>query len=209
MHVLSHRGYWKQPEEKNTVSAFRHSFDRGFGTETDLRDMRRTIVVSHDPPDLDALPLEALLALYRDRGRDLPLALNVKADGLQVLLLPLLEKYEARNWFIFDMSVPDMLAWLRTTARVFTRQSEIEPSPALYEQAHGVWLDAFFGDWWDAAIVERHLTAGKQVCIVSADLHGRDPQAMWRKLAASGFARSPNLMLCTDRPEEALELFHE
>ena len=38
MEIISHRGYWKNVEEKNSSKAFKNSFDLNFGTETDLRD---------------------------------------------------------------------------------------------------------------------------------------------------------------------------
>lgn len=43
MQVLSHRGYWKHPNEKNLPIAFKRSFERGFGTETDLRDLQGSL----------------------------------------------------------------------------------------------------------------------------------------------------------------------
>src|SRR5207253_10360528 len=134
-------------------------------------------------------------------GKNLPLALNVKADGLQQLLPPLLARHTVTNWFVFDMSVPDALGWLRIGAPTFTRQSEVEPNPAYYEPAAGVWLDAFDGEWWDAGVIGRHLAVGKRVCVVSPELHGRDPRSAWDALVV--FRSDPRVMLCTDRPEDA------
>lgn len=39
MQILSHRGYWKSMEEKNSIIAFDRSFFSLYGLETDLRDM--------------------------------------------------------------------------------------------------------------------------------------------------------------------------
>lgn len=207
MIVLSHRGYWQAPEEKNTPAAFERSFRLGFGTETDLRDLAGRLVVSHDPPPADALPSEELFRIYRDAGPGLPLALNIKADGLPKLLLPLLEQFGVTNCFVFDMSVPDALGWLRAGVPTFTRHSEVEPYPPYYDRAAGVWLDAFEGDWWDADVIRGHLDAGKRVCVVSPDLHRRDPRPAWDRIAAvAEFRTEPRLMLCTDRPEEAKAL---
>ena len=50
MIIISHRGYWIQPAEKNTEEAFSRSFERGMGTETDVRDHRGELVISHDMP---------------------------------------------------------------------------------------------------------------------------------------------------------------
>ena len=205
MLVLSHRGYWKAAAEKNTPAAFARSFRLGFGTETDLRDLAGTLVVAHDPPTAGAIPAEVLFGIYRGVGADVPLALNVKADGLQKWLPPLLAAYGVADCFVFDMAVPDALGWLKAGVPAFTRQSEVEPSPAFYDRAAGVWLDAFGSEWWTADTVGRHLEAGKRVCVVSPDLHGRDPRAAWDALAAAAFRGDPRVMVCTDRPEEARE----
>jgi len=206
MQILSHRGYWKTSEEKNSPVAFKRSFELGFGTETDLRDRLGRLVVSHDPPGEVALEAADLFEIYRRVDRDLPLALNIKADGLQKLLPPLLNDLRITNAFVFDMAVPDALAWIRVGLPAFTRESEVERVPAFYDQAAGVWLDAFSGDWWTGAVIEAHLAAGKQVCIVSPELHGRDPSDVWNRLAAAPFRQDERLMICTDRPEEAKEL---
>ena len=206
MQVLSHRGYWTTAGEKNTPAAFARSFHGGYGTETDLRDWNGRLVVAHDPPATDPLPAEVLFGIYHGVGADLPLALNVKADGLQKLLAPLLERFGVTNWFVFDMAVPDALGWLAAGAAVFTRHSEVEEHPAFYARAAGVWLDGFAGEWWTAETVRAHLAAGKRVCVVSPELHGRDPRAAWDRLA--GFCGDPRVMLCTDNPDDARQVFH-
>ena len=45
------------------------------------------LVISHDPPTGQPMPLETFLAIYKQHGDGLPLALNIKADGLQKPLL--------------------------------------------------------------------------------------------------------------------------
>jgi hypothetical protein len=207
MRILSHRGYWNEPTEKNALSAFSRSFRLGFGTETDLRDLAGALVISHDPPNQGALPADALFRLYCETGAGLPLALNVKADGLQALLLPLLDVLAAKDCFVFDMSVPDALAWLRTGVPVFTRHSDVEQTPAFYPEATGVWLDAFRDDWWSVSTLRRHRQAGKRVCVVSPELHGRDPRRAWETLNTSDLRGDDQVLLCTDRPEQAREAF--
>jgi len=76
-----------------------------------------------------------MLASYASAGRPGTLALNVKADGLQPMVKDLLQEFDIRRYFMFDMSIPDTLQWLASGLNVFVRQSEYEPSPALYDQA--------------------------------------------------------------------------
>lgn len=210
MVVLSHRGYWKSDIEKNQISAFKRSFALGFGTETDIRDYAGKLVISHDMPNAGCLELADFFTLYKSFGSELPLALNIKADGLQSELGVLLRRFEINNYFVFDMSVPDALSYLKHGLSVFTRQSEYEQIPSFYMQAAGVWLDEFHRHWIDQAVIARHIEARKRVCIVSPDLHRRDYLQEWahyreieRELEVS------DLMICTDHPEEARSFFEQ
>lgn len=205
--ILSHRGYWTAPPERNTRAAFERSFAAGLGTELDLRDLGGELVIAHDPPAAGALAAERVFELLARHDPALPLAVNIKADGLQAPLAALIARTGLRDAFVFDMSVPDTLQWQRTQVPVFVRHSDVEPDPVLYEGAAGVWLDGFGGDWWDTDVVRRHLAAGKRVCVVSPELHGRDPRPVWERLAAGDFAAGAALMLCTDHPGEARERF--
>lgn len=204
MIILSHRGYWKTEPDKNTHAAFVRSFTLGFGTETDVRDSPAGLVISHDPPRGGEMPLTDFLRLLPNP--DLPLAMNVKADGLAKPLKAAMDAAGHRNWFAFDMSIPDTVQQLRAEMPVFLRVSEYEPwPPGLLQRAAGVWLDAFEGDWWCAADVEAMLEAAGRVCIVSPELHRRPHLDAWARLAP--LAGRPGLMLCSDLPEDARAFF--
>lgn len=205
MEVIAHRGWWRVPEEKNTREALDRAFAQGFGVETDLRDLDGRVVVSHDPPRRGALDLEDLLALHDRAGRTTTLALNVKADGLLPLLDEQAPDLASRKHFFFDMSVPDMLSYVRAERRVFTRRSEIETAPALLDACDGVWLDAFDGDWFTTDDVRALLDAGKQVCVVSPELHGRPHRVLWQDVLVP-LVHVPGLSICTDHPQEAAEV---
>ena len=215
MIILSHRGYWKTPDEKNTRLAFERSFALGFGTETDLRDHNGRLVISHDPPEGDPLSADAFFQMYQGYDNpDLPLALNIKADGLQALLLRSLQRWAINNYFVFDMSVPDALLYVRGGIRAFTRQSEYETAPSFYAETEGVWLDCFEGDWITAEAIATHRGAGKQVCLVSPDLHKRPHLPFWERLRATLAPAdlapgASGVLLCTDYPEEARAFFQE
>lgn len=200
MKIISHRGWWRVPVEKNSLPAFRRTVEGGYGTETDVRDLAGQLVVSHDPAQPGAIPWDELLDLFD--GRSLPLAVNVKADGL---VSQLAEAFGCRNipWFAFDMSGPEMVRYAAANLPFYTRHSDIEPEPILYREAAGVWLDALRVDWFDRDVVARHVDAGKLVCIVSPELHGREPQRLWESL--SGLAG--DVTLCTDFPDQASQAF--
>jgi hypothetical protein len=208
MEILSHRGYWKSADERNTEIAFERSYRRGFGIETDVRDCNGGLVISHDPPTGRPIALETFFEQYRRSGNGAPLALNIKADGLCDRLQSALIEYGVSNYFVFDMSVPDALQYVRRRVPLFTRQSEYEAEPSFYEDADGVWMDCFEREWMEAAQIQRHLAQGKKVCLVSPELHGRPHLPFWNNLVAWGIHSIDRLMLCTDFPEAAKEHFN-
>ena len=207
MIILSHRGFWQDMNERNKKIAFVRSFDAGFGTETDLRDICGKIVISHDMPHGDEITFEDVLQIMN--GRNLPLALNIKADGQSVAIKQLLEKYNHTNYFTFDMSIPDMVVQIANGLNVFTGQSDLIKTPILLDKCGGVWLDCFDSDWWDANDLDNILAKSGKVCIVSADLHKRDTDYQWNEIKKSKAFNSNNLMLCTDKPEIARGFFYD
>jgi len=207
MIILSHRGLWQNVDERNKRVAFVRSFDDGFGTETDLRDICGKIVISHDMPNGDEITFEQVLQIMD--GRNLPLALNIKADGQAIAIQELLRKYNHTNYFTFDMSIPDMVVQIATGLNVFTGQSDLIEQPILLDKCGGVWLDAFNSDWYDAGRLDEIVAKSGRVCIVSADLHKRDTTYQWKEIKKSKSFNGDNLMLCTDKPLLAKEYFYD
>ena len=209
MKILCHRGYWKEPSEKNTPAAFRRGFALGLGTETDIRDFNGSLVVSHDPPRSNVMTFAQLLEMT---PRDALLALNVKSDGIAQMAIDQLKAANHREYVFFDMSIPDMRSYLHIGAPVAARLSEFEPwVDALMGQVNTIWLDAFEGNWYDVEYLKHLLQMGKQILLVSSELHGRsgaELEAQWAifdTLVKS--TNSDKLLLCTDYPELALERF--
>ena len=207
MKILAHRGHWLTPPEQNSSAAFARAWSGGHGIETDLRDRDGGIVVSHDPANADTMRFEALLQAHAAQAPDAPLALNIKADGLQEPVSRLLAKYRVRDFFVFDMSVPDSLHYLRVGMPVFLRLSEYESETTLFDKAAGVWLDAFESQWWTLDLVRALCARGKSVAIVSSELHRRPHEALWRRLKEIEGKVREKLMLCTDFPEAASRFF--
>ena len=210
MIFLSHRGLWNTKSDQNTLAAFQLSFAKGFGCELDIRDYHGQLVISHDVPrESPHLLLEEVFQTYKKLNSNVAIAINIKADGLQSLLLELIDKYSISNYFAFDMSVPDTLGYEKNQLKFFTRHSEYESHPTFYEQAAGVWLDCFSHDWWSAADVERHLHHNKFVILVSPELHQREYSEAWQTWRTlEREYKTDKLMLCTDFPEQAQEFFN-
>jgi len=207
MEILSHRGYWLYPEEKNQEVAFLRSFDLGFGCETDLRDRGGEVVISHDMAIGEEMTFAQLLQIMN--GRNLPLALNIKADGLAERILELLNRYNHTNYFTFDMSVPDMVKQIDMQLEVYSPLNDIIKIPFLLERSSGVWLDSFHSVWYDNTVIEDLIERNLNVCIVSSELHGRSYEKQWSNLKNNKFVASSKLLICTDKPEEAAEYFNK
>ena len=211
MEILSHRGYWTKISEKNTMVAFERSFNFGFGTETDIRDLNGNLVISHDMPSVEMknfIIAEDFFELYKSIGKKLPLAINIKSDGLQEKLYDLIKEYEIENYFVFDMSIPDTIGYLNKGFKVFTRQSEFEEFPAFLNLSEGIWMDEFVSHWINQDAIINHIQKNKKVCIVSPELHKREKSIEWANYKViSGSISLNNLMLCTDLPQEAKEYF--
>jgi hypothetical protein len=205
MEILSHRGFWECPKEKNQEVAFSRSFDRGFGCETDLRDCSGEIVISHDMATGGEMTFKQLLHIMN--GRNLTLALNIKADGLAEGMHELLDHYNHTNYFNFDMSIPEMVKQIDMKITVYSPLSEIIKAPFLLDESSGVWLDSFYSVWYDNAVIENLIDKNLRVCIVSNELHGRSYKEQWSNLRSNKYISSSKLLMCTDMPEEAADYF--
>lgn len=209
MKILAHRGYWKSTAEKNSVEALRRALESGYGFESDLRDYQGKLVVSHNVADSGSPPAAEIFQMLKEYQDKLCFAINIKADGLADLLLEQLNACQIRNYFVFDMSVPQMVEYAKAGVNYFTRLSEIEADPVLYKEAAGVWVDGFWGDEWiSEKVLNHHIENGKKVCIVSPELHGRKYLNFWNKLTAFQVDFG-QVMLCTDQPDDAQNAFKE
>ncbi|WP_432331915.1 hypothetical protein RMR10_001165 [Agrobacterium rosae] len=207
--ILAHRGSWNDNIPKNSREALSRALLAGFGLETDIRDLDGTLVISHDPPKMsdDVIPFDWLLDFYISNNCSGILALNIKSDGLAAMSEAALRHYGITQYFVFDMSIPDMLAYLRAGMPAYSRVSEYEPKPALAAECSGIWLDNFTGGFpQEAAAVELH-GLGKPIAIVSPELHKRPHEAFWSSLRNQAGLDMSSILLCTDFPDEAALFF--
>jgi len=164
---------------------------------------------SHDTPRLaGALTLERFLTAYVAAGRRGMLALNIKADGLQEALQDVLTRFDVTRYFVFDMSVPDTLGYIRRGLPIAARLSEYEDGRWFFDQADTIWLDAFEGEWYSREYVIDLLESGKRVCVVSPELHKRPHRMLWEELRTIPESLTQELYLCTDLFLEAMEAFN-
>jgi hypothetical protein len=209
--ILAHRGWFLEPSEKNSPIALERAIQSGFGLETDVRDLNRRLIISHDPPQdsSELLDLDWLFSLIHSTGSKGRVALNIKADGLLPLLLPLQQSscVEADQVFAFDMSVPDAISYLGSGIPAYSRISEYEQLPCFIDQVRGVWVDNFTGVFPQVRRASDLMEQGIRAAIVSSELHRRDPLPLWNEIIESRIYENPLFELCTDLPSQAAEMF--
>jgi len=212
MQILAHRGEWTQASEQNSLNAIARAFQNNFGVETDIRDSNGVVVISHDCPTASNLmTLDDLLEVYKTYNMNLPLALNVKADGLQDKCKDALRRHniDLTNIFFFDMSIPDGLVYLKEKLPCFTRYSDEELHPSFLERACGIWADGFQSDCTDQDVFRKFIERGIPVCLVSPELHKRNHKDVWQKWRFAFKDNKKAFMICTDFPQEADEFFND
>jgi hypothetical protein len=206
---LAHRANLsgKNASIENSILSIAEAMFLGFGVEIDIRDRNGEIVVSHDPPNASAPTLTDVFAACDLSHRTGTFALNIKSDGIGKQLLELLQQFQVKNYFCFDMSTPETLKYQHLGIRFFTRLSEYEPTAALYEESAGVWMDMFRSNWVTPSHIEPHFKNGKQIALVSPELHNRERSEFWTSL--DRLKSCPDLYLCTDYTLSAQHQFHE
>ena len=209
-HILAHRGFWSARSEMNTEAAFRKALENGFGIETDIRDLDGKIVISHDPPisgQHQTLVFEDFVNICGEYDPTLPIALNVKSDGLQRSLQQSIGKSSLNNFVLFDMSIPDLVQAYNADLPFLTRCSELEKSFELVAFAKGIWVDELTQPWLNDNAWHDLAQYGKALYFVSPELHNRDHIARWADLFAWQARSRISIYLCTDFPDSAAQFF--
>ena len=206
MQIIAHRGFWKSNAEKNSLISSRRAINLRFGVEIDIRDRLGSLVVSHDPSVQDDVCFSEFADILFSSNA--PIAINVKSDGLATLLGEIIAKYSPKNYFAFDMSIPEMYNYSRKGIRFYTHISDLCTKPPCIEYASGIWLDSFECLWYDTSVLNKIASYGLPICVVSEELHSRDNQAQWNLLKPF-FSNSCCWQLCTDYPDRAEEFFHD
>lgn len=135
------------------------------------------------------------------------LAINIKSDGIHDQLKIAIEKYKLQSYFTFDMSFPGLFFGYQDKLKFFSSLNEYLQEPLLYSKCSGIWLDAYQYIWYSAQHIEKYLNDGKEVCIVSPELHNREHSQLWQVIKESHLSQHMHLSICTDLPVEAQKFF--
>lgn len=212
MKIIAHRGLWLAPGEKNSEIAFQRCIEKGYGIETDVRDYLGELVICHDVPEKGGTftSFNNFLEAYKQNtdGKAV-LAINIKSDGLHHLITEAIDRHRLLSYFVFDMSFPNMYFNYRPgRLRFFTSVNEFIRQPALLEEAAGIWLDGYSDIWYNMEQIEAYAKSGKEVCIVSPELHGRDYHPLWKLIREHKINNLEGISLCTDYPDDANIFFN-
>lgn len=145
-----------------------------YGIEMDIRDSPDgTMRVVHDPFG-NGENLDSYLQHYHNEL----IIFNVKSERIELEILKLVEKYNIRNYFFLDSTLPMiyLLTHKMNNKNVAIRYSEIEPlsQVALFEnKANWVWVDCFSQFMLNEMTFLRLKNMRFKVCIVSPELHNR------------------------------------
>lgn len=198
--IYAHRGMWQSPDQQNTRQSIEAARISGFGVETDFRSKNKSLVISHDPFD----DLNILAANEIDFS-DIPVALNIKEDGLSTQYQAFLQRYPSQHSFLFDGSIPEMLKIKDNELPHALRLSEYETELPWHSQF--LWIDGFNSDWWIKSsqilnLVEKHF-----VVFVSPELHGREFEGAWDFFYLLHSKAIAHFGICTDYPEKLRLIF--
>lgn len=210
MNILAHRGLWEKPFDKNSLDALGLALELGVGVETDVRDHNGILVISHDPCcGAGYTRLEDLFIRYNEIGSSNCLAINIKSDGLAAMLNRLLARYEISNYFVFDMSVPDLMDHVKNGNKVLARLSDYEPVSRLAEMVAGFWVDEYVSFRPSAEFLSRQIENQKIFAFVSKELHGSDHAPRWDYCwrLSSTYPKYDKFFVCTDLVREAKSYF--
>ena len=202
--ILAHRGLWKNTNlKKNSPEALFTALELGFGIETDIRDGENGLEIRHDPFE-KGWNFEELLIEYQEKSYSSCLALNIKSDGLANSLSELLIKYQIKNYFTFDMSIPDHLLIDKKKINNLIRISEYEPNTNLFPFSIGYWIDPFQKQTDIKKLLSaKKINKRKLLVYVSPELHGhRLEQRFISSLTKlNQDFRENSIFICTDVPE--------
>lgn len=190
--------------------------NQSYGVEIDVRNHGSDLYVVHDPFSTKAVKLADWLKDFNHPF----LIVNVKEEGLEPLLLDMLEDANVLDFFILDETIPYIRKYaLEGIPNFAVRVSEFESTQtalnlAAYLKTKGkrvdwIWIDTFTGALLPESDAIALKSAGFKLCQVSPELHHIDNPKSWTtlisnfklKLAEVGPSYILPDMICSKHPE--------
>lgn len=153
------------------------------GIEIDIRYHENELVLHHDPfrhHENSPQKFEDLLSEWKHAG---PMILNIKTEGVEQVCIDLMNKYQVKDWFFLDLSMPFFAIYAEraknneipgfSSDNLAVRYSEREPveyALAFSGKAKWVWVDCFTYLPIDDISYNQLKQAGFKICLVSPEL---------------------------------------
>lgn len=143
-----------------------------YGVELDVRDCGKDLVIVHNPFE-EGENFEEYLKNYHHGT----MIVNVKSERIEHKIIELLDKYNIKEYFFLDSSIP-MIYLLSNNGNKNSavRFSEIEPielALAMRGRAKWVWVDCFSKLPINQNDYNLLKVAGFKLCLVSPELQGQ------------------------------------
>ncbi|MGE0566602.1 MAG: hypothetical protein AB7O73_01525 [Bacteroidia bacterium] len=168
-----------------------------YGVEIDLRPQGNRIIIHHDAFK-EGEDFEEWLKHYKHSL----IILNTKAEGMEERIISLMEKYEVKNYFFLDLSLPFLIKYMKLGVKdIAIRFSEYEPLDFVMGFAgkvDWVWVDCFN----ELPLNEENyklLKGNFKLCLVSPELQGYDVSRI--EEFKERLKLLPVDAVCTKRPE--------
>lgn len=189
------------------------------GAEIDVRYHENHLILHHDPFAHHIQPyplkLEDFLKQYQLNG---PLILNLKSEGIEEKIIDLMQKYNIKNWFFLDMSMPYFVKYAKIAANKelegfhsanmavrFSDKEPIEYALAFEGQAGWVWVDFFDVHPLNPSSYKYLKDANFKICLVSPELQKHDVSKIHMLRDYFRGAQIRIDAVCTKYPQEWLK----
>lgn len=143
---------------------------KDIGIEFDVHSYGENLVITHDA-FCDGIHFEQFIGKTDNRF----LAVNIKEEGIEERVLDFLLKINYSNFFLFDVSVPQIFRLgKKHSNHLAFRISQIEKIDYEYcrKFARYIWLDTFDGTFWPKKeLIVELKRLSYQICFVSPELH--------------------------------------
>tara|TARA_B100000886_G_scaffold307078_1_gene239893 strand:+ start:47171 stop:47767 length:597 start_codon:yes stop_codon:yes gene_type:complete len=147
------------------------STPNNFGVEIDIRTYKNRLIIHHDPC-CEGIDFEEWLKFYNNGT----LILNVKEEGLEKMLLNILEKNNIEKFFFLDQSFPFLIKTSKQgekrCAVRFSEYESLETVLNLKGLIDWVWVDFFNKFPLDNESFIKLKDHQFKICLVSPELQG-------------------------------------
>ena len=174
-----------------------------YGVEIDVRSLKNRLCLNHEPYN-SGVSLDSFLKKFNHSF----LIVNIKEEGIEFKVLEKLKKNKVKNFFLLDVTVPQILKILKRKKekRIAIRISKyenLEGAMKLANKIDWVWVDTFDGKLPITFNQIKKLKKKKlRICLVSPELPMK--KNLYLDKLKTNFKKKINLFdaICTKNPKK-------